>query len=170
MTLPVVPFPLNPPSRDIDTQRAWTHLRTLLNRPHRNEWCVAVPCVDSTFNVTTLPAQGQATMCGSAPYLDGLVLRRVRVVKAASLSRTTGNSASFQIRALLGTTTGAIEVGTFDTRTAALTARQPRLISSSTAIDRAVPAGAVFEVEVTQIVFPKLSVKDVTVLFDLSVT
>lgn len=188
MVLPVrrtqtlgAPFDPYFPKTDIETQRFAADVTRLLNRPHRNEFPVAIMCEDpigvidlshlQPTTASTIP-NGQSamkTVIGWSPPLDGLILRRVRIAKANVLYR--GPTASYvTVRALVGKDGSADVVGSYDSREATLQPYQTRVISTSTDIARRLEAGCVFAVEVTQVGFPKVSVRDATVFFDVFVT
>ena len=105
---------------------------------------------------------------GASPYLAGLILRRVRLTKNAALARTTGLDPSVKIRGLMANTKGTVEVGTFDSLLGGLDANTPRLISTDADLNLDVAAGSVFQAEITQRGWSKVSMRDATVLFDLS--
>lgn len=104
---------------------------------------------------------------GYSPYLGGLILRRVRLTKSAALARTSANP-SVKIRGLMANKRGVVEMGVFDSLLGGLDANSPRLISANADLNIDVSAGSVFQAEITQRGWPKVSMRDATVLFDLS--
>jgi hypothetical protein len=127
----------------------------------------APPAVYVTFGTPSRPV-ASVTRIERAPYLDGLVLRRVRLVKASALARGSSRTESVRVEATLGSGSGSIPVGSFDSTEGALVAYTPRVISDGN-IDKDVPAGSVLSATITQVGWPKISMKDAVVLFDLYV-
>lgn len=158
-------------------------LPRLLNRPHRNEVSVAVSCLDPMATASRLhgmfaveedfdgdhPHLATRTVPAVCPYLAGFVLRRVRIVGANALARTT-SGAYLLVRALLSTSRGSDELGRYDSRERSLAANTPMVLSASNDLDKRLDPGVVLSVEVTQGAWPKISAQDKTVFFDLGVT
>jgi hypothetical protein len=125
----------------------------------------------AVFLTATTSSNHVATLVrsGHSPYLGGLILRRVRLTRNSALARVTGTNPSVKIRALIANAMGSVEVGTFDSLLGGLDANSPRLISANADLNRDVAAGSVFQAEITQRGWPKVSMRDATVLFDLAV-
>lgn len=124
----------------------------------------AIPAICLTFSATSAHT-ASIIRCGPGPELDGTVLRRVRLVKASSLGRTDSTKPSVVVKAMVS---GAV-VGTYDSTMNALGANEPRHLTDSD-VDRPIPAGSVLQVEVSQRGWPKITMRDASVLFDLGVT
>lgn len=183
------------PTTDLDTQRFAEDITGQLNRVHRNEWTFAMPCEDAIyvpvlttndvlnnkapfrgapFYGSEVPSSGNdhaavTLRCGWGPYIAGYFLKRVRLVKATAQSRTTSGG-SIQVRALVSDSRGADVVGTYDSRTQGLAANEDRVISTSASLNRSIAARSVVQVETTQLAWPKISARDITVLFDIGIS
>lgn len=126
----------------------------------------APPAIYLTFaQVTTHEAT--ITRSGVAPALNGMVLRRVRLVKASAQTRTDPSAPSALIEALVSDDRGSNVVGSFDTATDGIRANSPRQISAGGDLNRRLPPGVILQARTTQRAWPKLSVRDATVLFDI---
>jgi len=112
--------------------------------------------------------QAVLTRCGPGPSLTGHVLKRVRILKASSQGRTSSTQASVKVEAFMAGNGERVRVGSYDSRNDALAANKARVISDGD-IEKSVPAGAVFQIDVTQYGWPKVSFRDAVVLFDVGV-
>lgn len=153
---------------------AWTLGSTVgLPNSFPNGAIVQTGAPPAVYITHTRPSQQEATLVlsGYSPSLDGLVLRRVRLTKNLAIAKAATGYPSVRIRALVASSAGSSVVGTFDSASDGVPANRPRLISSIAGdIDRALPAGCVLQAEITQVGWPKVTVRDATVLFDVAVT
>lgn len=126
----------------------------------------APPAMYLTFSQSSTHA-ASITRSVCAPFLDGMTLRRVRLVKSSAQARTQ-SAPSALIRALVSDETGSSVVGSFDTATDGIRGNAPRRIDGGADLNRRLSPGVVLQAETTQRAWPKLSMRDATVLFDVA--
>lgn len=108
------------------------------------------------------------TRCGAGPATTGHVLKRVRLLKAGGQGRTDSGKPGWKVVAKVAGSGEASAVGTYESRVDALGTNKVRVISDGD-IETPIPAGSVFQAEITQYGWPKVSVRDAVVLFDVGV-
>lgn len=99
-----------------------------------------------------------------SPVAAGMALARVRVMRGSDLSKTPSGQPYFVVKAKLRDGTRATTLGTFDTRSLALTQGTPVVVADT---ETDLPAGSVLEAEVEQVGWPHVSVADTSLQWDL---
>lgn len=127
----------------------------------------AIPAIYLTMGANSSHV-ATLTRCGAGPAVTGHVVKRVRLLKASGQGRTDSGKPGWKVVAKMAGSGEATTLGTYESRVDALGTNKSRTISDGD-IDKVVPAGAVFQAEITQYGWPKVSVRDAVVLFDVGV-
>lgn len=165
--------PFNPsvPQQPVDVRRFATQVVDYLNRPHRNEFTVAVPVPPPvrTLGPWSADQKYTARSAGWSPRYEGMVLRRVRFASATSKDRTYLPFSGASVKALVQVSGSEDKVGSFSSYDFAVNAGSARVVSGPVDIDRPLPPESVFAVEVTYTSFPPAVFEDTVMLFDVGV-
>lgn len=164
--------PFNPavPSQPPEVRRFATAVVDFANRLNRNEFTERVSLAPAGPYAAWSPQPAYtARTVGWSPVYNGMVLRRARIVTAASKRKTASTIPGAAIRALVLVGDVESEVGTFSTFDFTLSQGAARLMSRSDDLGKPLPIGCVLAAEITYTNYPPIDFTDSAILFDIGV-